>query len=144
MDAQLAIWKNETDSHDTDKVLARKAGGFFSKARPKGTWRRSRQGGRGGKKRKKLLSSSPPPLFWRVNLFLGINFWLAPTLGQSKVPIDRTAKYACFAGQHSPFRRALICWLQFCINRAFEVLADLQDPVSPLGGVCVFQGKQYI
>ena len=94
-----------------------------------------------GKKRKKLFSSSPSPLFLHVNLSLGINFWFAPTLGQSKVHIDRTAKYACFAGQHGPCRRALICWLLFCIKRAFEVLGDLQDPVcsvSTLGCVCVY------
>ena len=32
------------------------------------------------------------------NLSLGIIFWLALTLGQSKIHIDRTAKYAYFAG----------------------------------------------
>ena len=38
-----------------------------------------------------------------VNLSLGIIFWLAPTLGQSKVQIDRTARYACFAGYFPSF-----------------------------------------
>ena len=99
---------------------------------------------RGEGRGEKGKNSFPPPLFSRVDLSLGINFWLAPTLSQSKVHIDRTAKYACFAGQYSPFRRALICWLQFCIKWAFEVLGDLQDPVSTLGCVCVFLGKQYI
>ena len=130
-DAQLAIWKNKPDGHDTNSGLA-------CRARPKGTWRRGRQGGRGGEKKEK---NSFPPL--PLPYFYTSTSPLESIFDSPQLSVNR--KSISIAQQNTPALQANtapvgVHWFFDCcfvLNRHLRSLVTYRTLYLPLG-VCLY------